>query len=279
MENNMNKKSIYLIIAAALAIILCFSLCSCGSAEEENTLEKEKIFQAGLLQSLTLGEYDGFMPVSELKEYGDTGIGTFDRINGEMIMLDGTVYQALWDGSIIEADDDVTVPFANVTFFDDDVSVGDINAADIEALRSSLDELIKGGLNQFYMAKIECTCPSVKVRSEVPQEKPYEPLAEVMKTAQREYSYENTNGTVIALYCPDYMDGLNTPGWHFHYISEDKKTGGHVLEIAVENGSLTMDLTSGFEMQLPDTESFNNKDLAQDVSTQIKAVEQGGGER
>lgn len=36
---------------------------------------------------------------------GDTGIGTFEGLNGEMIMLDGTVYQALGDGRVIVAPD------------------------------------------------------------------------------------------------------------------------------------------------------------------------------
>ena len=42
--------------------------------------------------------------MGELKQHGDTGIGTFEGLNGEMIVLDGTVYQAVADGSaLVEA--------------------------------------------------------------------------------------------------------------------------------------------------------------------------------
>ena len=91
------------------------------SAQTEN--DRETIYQVALLQSLTQGYYDGIIKVSELKKHGDIGIGTFEGVNGEMIVLNGTVYQALGDGSVQEAADDETVPFSNVTFFDKDGSL------------------------------------------------------------------------------------------------------------------------------------------------------------
>lgn len=90
--------------------------CSYGE-----TLKSDRLFQVALLQSLMQGEYEGVVTVAELKAYGDTGIGTFQGVNGEMIVLDSTVYRALWDGSVEAAPDDETVPFSNVTFFDTDV--------------------------------------------------------------------------------------------------------------------------------------------------------------
>ena len=67
------------------------SLSACSSWQEKN---RETIYQVALLQSLTQGYYDGIILVSELKQHGDTGIGTFEGVNGEMIVLDGKVYQA-----------------------------------------------------------------------------------------------------------------------------------------------------------------------------------------
>ena len=45
--------------------------------------------------------------------------------------------------------------------------------------------------------------------------KPYPTLAEAA-CEQREYHYENEEGQIIAIYCPDYVEGINLPGWHFH---------------------------------------------------------------
>ena len=58
----------------------------------------------------------------ELKKHGDFGIGTFDALDGEMIVLDGVVYQAKADGHIYQAADNLTTPFATVTYFDSDLA-------------------------------------------------------------------------------------------------------------------------------------------------------------
>lgn len=47
---------------------------------------------------------------------GDIGIGTFDKLNGELIMLDGVVYRAAGDGSVEVVSDEETVPFATLYY-------------------------------------------------------------------------------------------------------------------------------------------------------------------
>ena len=236
----------------------------------------DELFQTALLQSLMQGEYDGVITVKELKTYGDTGIGTFQSVNGELIMLDGTVYRALWDGSVEIASDDDTVPFTNVTFFDADVKKEGITAGDIEALKAIITEAAREhGRNQFYMAKVSGVVPYILVRSELAQHEPYKPLNDALKTDQREFEYKDVRGTVVALYCPEYMGGLNTPGWHLHFISDDGKKGGHVLELSVKDCLLEMDIISEFRMIVPNRPSFNGKDLAIDMRDDIQQVEGG----
>ena len=260
-----------LFLTVLLVSLLVFS--SVASSEQDTNL-KDKLFQVALLQSLMQGEYDGVITVKDLKAYGDTGIGTFQSVNGELIALDGNVYQAIWDGSVKIASDDETVPFANVTFFDADVTREHVNAASIEELKDFLTSIAKEhGRNQFYMAKITGRMPSITVRSELAQNEPYRHLNDALKTDQREFSYENVDGTVVALYCPDYMDGLNTPGWHLHFISENKEKGGHVLTLSVKDCTVNLDVISEFVMVVPNRESFNDKDLASDMSKAIEEVE------
>ncbi len=227
-----------------------------------------------LLQSLMQGEYDGIVTVGELKQYGNTGIGTFQGVNGEMIVLDGIVYRAIWDGSVEVAPDDETVPFSNVTFFDTDIKAEHVNAASSGELKSILNSIVrKHGRNQFYMAKITGLMPSILVRSELEQHEPYKPLNDALKTDQREFTYSDIKGTVVALYCPDYMDGLNSAGWHLHFISEDRQKGGHVLDMVVQDGVLELDIISEFAMVVPNRDSFNAKSLATDMKEAIEQVE------
>ena len=81
----------------------------------QNIINSEVINQVSLLQGLTFGDYTGSVTVAELKKMGDIGIGTFDKLNGELIMLDGVVYRAAGDGSVEVVSDEETVPFADVT--------------------------------------------------------------------------------------------------------------------------------------------------------------------
>ncbi len=95
------------LLSVLLTASLTLPLASCSSGAT-NADSRETMFQVALLQSLTQGYYDGIIEVSELKKYGDTGLGTFEGVNGEMIVLDGKVYQALGDGTVKEADDKET---------------------------------------------------------------------------------------------------------------------------------------------------------------------------
>lgn len=277
------KKLFAIVLAAAL--LLSFTACSSqqdSKSETESEVKAEKtdennretIYQVALLQSLTQGYYDGIIKVSELKEHGDIGIGTFEGVNGEMIVLDGTVYQALGDGSVQEAADDETVPFSNVTFFDKDGSVELKDIKNVDALKGKLDSMVeKNGRNLFYFVKMNGTFDKMNVRSELKQEKPYKTLDKALETDQREFNYENIKGTVVALYCPDYMDGLNTPGWHFHFISDDKTKGGHLLDLSFTKATAEYDTTPEFDMYLSDNNVFQKMELAKDVSSAIKKVE------
>ncbi|MBR0168885.1 MAG: acetolactate decarboxylase, partial [Synergistaceae bacterium] len=65
---------------------------------------------------------------------------------------------------------------------------------------------------------------------------------------------------IVALYCPDYMSGLNTAGWHLHFVSDDGTKGGHVLEVSAKDCLLEMDIISGFNMIVPNRKSFNDKE-------------------
>ena len=115
----------------------------------------DTLYQVALLQSLVQGYYDGIITVGELKQHGDTGIGTFEGVNGEMIVLDGKIYQALGDGRVIVAPDKTIIPYATVTFFDQDAAVALKDIKDKAAFEKVLNETVqKQGANSFYMVKL-----------------------------------------------------------------------------------------------------------------------------
>lgn len=262
------KKIIISLIILALAALLIFTISNGFSNNDD------EIYQVSLLQSFMHGEYEGFVTVGDLKSHGDTGLGTFDGANGEMIFLDGVVYQADSDGNINIISDNETIPFATVTKFDCDAKMSDISAKDFDDLTKQLDnEVKKSGANQIYVMKIKAECKNITVRSVVKQEKPYEEFTEVAKRDQKVFPHKKLNGTIVAVYFPEYMDKLNMHGWHLHFLSDDKTVGGHVLNISLTHADAEIDEISEFDMIVPDRDSFNNKDLNENMTAKINSVE------
>ena len=252
--------------------LVCVSLICAAVAESGD--DGESIYQVALLQSLAQGYFDGSVAVGELKTHGDTGIGTFDGLNGEMIVLDGVAYQAVGDGSVVVPADDETVPFSNVTFFEEDMWLPLSGIGDMAALQATLNEVVgERGANLFYMVKIPGTFASIKVRSEYRQEKPYRNLDVALAADQNEFDFEDVRGTMVGLYCPDYMGDLNSVGWHFHFLTEDHARGGHVLQVSVEDATALLDATPGFELFLPDEEAFQRMELSRDMDEAIHRAE------
>ena len=231
------------------------------------------LYQASLLQALALGEYDGLITIGELKKNGNMGIGTFDGLDGEMVMLDGIVYKASADGTVSVVNDDVTTPFANVTFAADDLSKT-VTATSMKGLNEELDGVVASeGINSVYFIRLDGTFDNIRVRSVSRQKRPYRKLADALSSEQFEWTLKEIGGTVVGLYCPSYMSAVNNHGWHLHFISDDRKKGGHVLDLSVEKGKCTFTKVDSLKILLPDNGSFHSLDLSQDQERDIKRIE------
>lgn len=222
----MEKQAKIFIALAAVLIVASGALCAYRLADGNGS---DDMWQHSTLESLLQGNYDGTLPVGELKKHGDFGLGTYDRLNGEMIVLDGVVYQALWDGSVIVADDGTLVPFAAVAYFKKEFGTTADTLGDYDDLKSKLNTLC-GDMDKYYVAKVSGTF-DLMVRSEKAQDKPYKSLADVLAQDETRYTYSNLEGTVVAVYCPPSAGTVNQQDWHFHFISADGTKGGHILEI------------------------------------------------
>jgi acetolactate decarboxylase len=77
-------------------------------------IDHATLFQVSTSTALLEGVYGGVVTIGELKQHGAFGLGTFDGLDGEMLALDRHFYQVLGDGSVRDAGDDTSVPFAVV---------------------------------------------------------------------------------------------------------------------------------------------------------------------
>jgi acetolactate decarboxylase len=264
---------VLLIIALVIvgAVLLNGSIFQNGhqsALPPENTL-----FQYSTIDALLQGLYDGGVTMQNLTTHGDLGIGTFDHLDGEMIVLNGTVYQARADGTVTPAPPEETTPFAAVTFFKFDRSYQLSQLDNISSLTATIDTFLPGK-NHFSMIRIDGTFPTVKVRSVPAQQRPYPKMEEAVKE-QKVYNLSNVTGTVVGVWSPAFVQGINVPGYHLHFISADRKTGGHILDIATGQATLSLDEISRFTMELPTSGDFLTVDLSGNQSAALGTVEKG----
>lgn len=241
---------IFIPTLALTCIMLLASCCNNNKRTEEK--DNETLYQISSIKSLFEGGYDGTITVAELRSHGDCGIGTFDKINGEMVVLNDTVYQCLYDGTVQIANDTTTVPFADITYIDSDIRFVTSKAKSMDSLSTmlNLETTIHGySPNDIFIASATGRFSYIQVRSELPQKKPYKALYEVMKTNQMLYEYKYIDGTLIALYTPSCMDKITGTGWHYHFISADRKKGGHVLSLSADELNTVVDHTPLFLME------------------------------
>jgi acetolactate decarboxylase len=229
------------------------------------------LYQVSTIDALLQGVYDGTLSVGELETHGDFGIGTLDGLDGEMLALDGNYYQVKSDGIAYPVSENMTTPFATVTYFEADENLRPEKPMNLTELEQYTD-LNLPSENFFYAVRIDGNFSYLKARSVPKQELPYRKLADVVAN-QTIFEFENVSGTLVGFRAPNYVSSINVPGYHLHFITENRSAGGHVLEFELENGNVALDTTPAFFMELPTSDNFSKVKLGQDLKSEMENVE------
>lgn len=217
------------------------------------------LFQTSTISALSVGIYEGNTNFQQLKKYGDFGLGTVNYLDGEMIGLDGKFYQVKADGVASIIPDAIASPFATVTFFKPEKLIRLAGQMNYQQFQESLDRRLTTK-NHPYAIRIQGNFPYLKFRSVPKQSSPYRPLADALKE-QSVFELRNVNGTLVGFRTPKYMEGVNVKGYHFHFLTANRKTGGHILDGQFQNAKVEIDTISNIEMNLPKTAEFDQADL------------------
>lgn len=235
-------------------------------------LEHHSLFQVSTSGAVVKGVFKGCTSVADLKDHGDFGLGTFEDLDGELIMLDGHCYQAGAGGVTIEAQDSWLVPFATVTRF-----VAD-HASDIEDI-GSIDELevkldrLRPSQNIFVGLRIEGLFERIDMRAAC-KAQPGEGLVEAT-SHQSEFGFDNIEGTLVGVWTPAYAKAIGVPGYHLHFLSKDLTKGGHVLGVKAARLSAALHLETDLHVGIPETHAFLEADLQDDPSSALDVAEKG----
>lgn len=236
-----------------------------------------KMYQVSTLQALAMGYTRSVTTVGELRMHGNIGLGTFENVDGEMILVDGKCYRAMETGLVEEADDAMGVPFSSVVTMAETRSFSIGAMSNIEALKEYLTVKIEEGfgLNSMHVIRIDGFFSKVDARSEAPYRSQHITLKEMLAVTQRAFVFEEIKGTMVCVYYPDYMDGINAAGWHLHFISNDRTKGGHVFDLKMQSGDASLMKIDSIEIQMPCDPAFDTYSLKESSQEDIKEVEQG----
>lgn len=236
--------------------------------------EPHVLFQASTIGALLEGAFDGDLSFAELAEHGDLGLGTLNRLDGEMIALDGEFFRADVEGRISPVRPEERTPFAVVTRFEPTVE-DRLPAAERshEELLARLDELVPAGASSCAI-RLDGRFPLVRARSVPRQSPPYRPLTEVVAD-QHVFEFLDVEGTMLGFRFPSYAEGIEVGGFHLHFISADRSRGGHVLDSRTGELRVRIDPSDDLHVELPPEVELEDPDLAAETHAAVEAVERG----
>jgi acetolactate decarboxylase len=229
------------------------------------------LHQVSTSGALVEGIYQGAVRVGTLREHGDFGLGTFEDLDGEMVLLDGVFYQARSDGSVTQPDDAALSPFALVTHFRADTAAV-LDVVNLADLCRRVDEL-RHTDNFFFALRVDGRFEHVRTRAMC---KTHEgvPLVEAA-AVQPEFDFQDVNGTAVGFWSPEYSKSVSVPGYHLHFLTANRDGGGHVLKCSGRALRLQLQREGDYRLALPETSDFLKADLHRDPTADLEIAERG----
>ncbi|HXV18769.1 MAG TPA: acetolactate decarboxylase [Candidatus Omnitrophota bacterium] len=256
--------------APAVVLAACIWLSFSQGAFAQD--EPRSLYQVSTIGALMQGIFEGDVTCGEVKKHGDFGIGTLNGLDGELILLEGVFYQVRPDGKVYSVHDSTDTPFVCVVPF------GSGSQATVPAGTNfkELQDIIEGHLptpNKIYAIRVTGTFKTVTTRSVTRQTPPYPTLPEAVDN-QTVFDLNQTRGTFVGFYFPEFMGALNVPGFHFHYLNEEKSAGGHVLDCLTEEVTAEIMPIDDFRMRLLDNTMFRQAVLSPHNKADLEKAEQ-----
>ncbi|MDH3199873.1 MAG: acetolactate decarboxylase [Myxococcales bacterium] len=251
-----------------IALLCATSVVSCATA----TMPRDTLYQVSVVNALPAKDYKGQVTLEELLRHGNFGLGTFGRLDGEMIVLNGRIYQAKEDGTVERPPLTETTPWAVITRFRTDSQLSIDHRMTIEELQAKIDADLDN-LNIFYALRLQTRIAMITVRS-VDAETIVRRSPVSVAGAQKSRTHEDIKGTLVGLRSPSYIGSMNVTGYHWHFISADREVGGHVVAAEVDRGAVDVDHIRTWEVVLPEGNDFGTLDLGTDRTKDLETVEE-----
>ena len=237
------------LLVAAGSLVACSANPAPNAASPASGSAAATVWQLAPAQMLIEGGYDGILSVAEVQRHGDHGLAGADRLNGEMVLVDGQFYQFLASGQVVQPPSTMRLPFAAVTRWEGgrDVRVqpGLAFPAGMAALAPQMPDT-----NAFYAVRIEGTWDTLVVRTFREQTRPYPPL-DTATAHQVVDTLVNARGVMVGFRQPPYALPMTLPNYHLHFVNADRTRGGHVLSFRSRDVRMQVSERPEFTVHMP----------------------------
>jgi acetolactate decarboxylase len=210
----------------------------------------DAVFQLTLAHVLLDGGYDGVVTLGEVLPFGDHGLGTFDRLDGELVVVDGEPWRIDVTGAATLMPPSTSTPFVVLSTMESTRSIR-LRDTPREQLSDIIDSLVEGS-DSVVSVRLEGRFSRVLVRSVPAQTKPYRPYLEVCASDEVRFEYFDYDAVFIGFRFPVLDGGDTIAGLHLHGLDSARRTGGHNHELMIHDALLTVSTTRDIGLALPD---------------------------
>ncbi|MEJ0003987.1 MAG: acetolactate decarboxylase [Pararobbsia sp.] len=135
-----------------------------------------------------------------------------------------------------------------------------------------LCDALRPSNNIFYAVRLDGVFASIRTRAVSPPPA-HARLVDAAKL-QSEFAFENVAGTLVGLWSPGFSSAFSIPGYHFHFLSDERDHGGHLLACASDTLRVRIEKLTDFHLVLPATEAYLKADLSKNSAAELAYAEQ-----
>lgn len=204
--------------------------------------------QIGTYDYLVSPNYAGLAPIKSASKGTTLGLGTFDHLDGELIMVGGESYRVGTDGTPVIIDASQTTPFFESVKFTPTASGPVPPGTTCANLLAGVNALAKSDQGMVAV-RVRGTFSDLTFRSVPAQVVPYPPLSQVV-AKQTLFPLSQRRAVLVGFRTGPDLAGTGAPGLHLHGLTADRKAGGHVVSCVIGNDvQLTVQRTAGVQVQ------------------------------
>jgi acetolactate decarboxylase len=216
------------------------------------------LYQYSHFLAVSNGCYEGSLSIGELKKHGNTGLGTFNALDGELLAIDNQFYHCS-NGQVRIAEDNEMLSWAAVSNVTEYHLLTVDNITSIEELQTVLLKNLPSK-NYPTALKIKAHTTHVALGSVPKQVKPYKTISEIIDDSILINTGE-VDVDMAGFYAPEFMFPMKAKGIHLHFVDKNRAIGGHLLDLNLTSAEIYWQQLSAVHIIFPQNSDYKDTHL------------------